>query len=186
MIRFASTFAAAARGFTLGALALLASVPTLAAQSGGNLRAPELPAGCGALQPPAGNVVSYHVFAAGVQIYQWDATVNAWVFREPAALLFADAAHHWPVGVHYIGPTWMSLSGSQVVGRAVANCLPDPTAIPWLLLSAVSTQGLGPFTATTFIQRTNTAGGRAPARAGTANEVVAVPYTAEYWFYRAR
>jgi hypothetical protein len=59
-------------------------------------------------------------------------------------------------------------------------------AIPWLLLRAVSTEGPGIFERTTFIQRVNTMGGAAPATAPTqAGQEARVPYTAEYYFYRA-
>jgi hypothetical protein len=38
----------------------------------------------------------------------------------------------------------------------------------------------------TFIQRVNTVGGKAPSHSGdSVGEVVRVPYTAEYFFYRA-
>ena len=43
----------------------------------------------------------------------------------------------------------------------------DPNAIPWLRLHAVSTEGPGIFADTTFIQRVNTTGGKAPAADGT-------------------
>ena len=41
------------------------------------------------------------------------------------------------------------------------------------------------FAGTTFIHRVNTVGGKAPAQAGTfVGQVAAVPYTADYFFYR--
>src|SRR5206468_943717 len=43
----------------------------------------------------------------------------------------------------------------------------------------------GIFARTTYVQRVNTVGGRAPGTAGTAaGQVARVPYTAEYYFYR--
>ena len=102
------------------------------------------------------------------------------------ATLFAAPDGRGEIGFHSAGPTWVSNCGSGVVGRFVAGSTVDPTAIPWLLLRTVTTRGPGPFEPTTFIQRVNTSGGLAPARAGTANEVVWIPYTAEYYFYRAR
>ena len=46
-------------------------------------------------------------------------------------------------------------------------------------------EGPGIFARTTYIQRVNTVGGRAPSTAGTSNgQIVRVPYTAEYYFYR--
>jgi hypothetical protein len=104
----------------------------------------------------------------------------------PEAVLFADAGGHGVVGIHYGGPTWESNSGGTVVGTVLERCTPDPDAIPWLLLEAVSTEGPGIFARVTFIQRVNTVGGNAPTAAGDfVGEVVEVPYTAEYYFYRA-
>ena len=62
---------------------------------------------------------------------------------------------------------------------------PDSTAIAWLLLKKVETSGAGIFANVEYIQRTNTAGGLAPADPGLLNEIREVPYTAEYYFYRA-
>jgi hypothetical protein len=73
-----------------------------------------------------------------------------------------------------------------VAGSVVTGCIVDPNAIHWLRLVAVGSEGPGFFAKTTFIQRVNTTGGRAPAQAGAPDEVVGVPYTAEYVFYRAR
>ena len=58
-------------------------------------------------------------------------------------------------------------------------------AIPWLLLEAKSTAAPGIFANVSYIQRVNTAGGMAPGTPGTPGQVVRVPYTAEYYFYRA-
>ena len=93
------------------------------------------------------------------------------------------------VCTHYIGPKWESKSGSKVEARRVSGtgCTPDPTAIAWLLLSKYEASGPGIFASTTFIQRVNTTGGLAPVVAGTTiNQVMEVPYTAEYYFYRAK
>jgi hypothetical protein len=67
----------------------------------------------------------------------------------------------------------------------------DPTAIPWLLLSTPSPTA-GPdgdrLVHTTYIQRTATTGGLAPAAATcnttTASTVAEVPYTADYFFWK--
>ena len=144
-------------------------------------RAPDVPA---ALQAPEGNKVAFHAFAVGVQIYEW--TGSAWVFVAPEAVLIADAGGNGEVGIHYAGPTWESESGSKVVGARVAGATVDPTAIPWLLLRAVSAEGPGIFHRVTYIQRVNTTGGLAPTTPGSAvGARVGVPYTAEYFFYQA-
>jgi len=143
-------------------------------------RAPDVP---DALQVAEGNKVAFHAFAVGVQIYQW--TGSAWVFVAPEAVLIADVGGNGEVGIHYAGPTWESRSGSKVVGARVAGASVDPTAIPWLLLRAVSSEGPGIFHRVTYIQRVNTTGGLAPTTPGSAvGAQVGVPYTAEYLFYR--
>lgn len=148
---------------------------------------PTLPAGCESLQVEAGNGLAFRTYAIGVQVYRWNGT--SWVFVEPVATLFADARYQGEVGTHYVGPTWESNSGSKVVAARVLNtgCTPDSTAIAWLLLKKVSTDGAGIFSSVTFIQRVNTTGGIAPTAPGSAiGDLKEVPYTAEYYFYRAR
>jgi hypothetical protein len=160
----------------------LASTPD--EQFGNRNPAPELPPQCSTLQVPAGNKVAFRTYALGVQIYRWNGT--SWDFVEPVALLFADSNFRGKVGIHYAGPTWESNSGSNVVGRRLAGCSADSTAIDWLLLEAVSTEGPGIFKPVTYIHRVNTVAGRAPASPGLFTGAVAkVPYLAEYYFYRA-
>ena len=160
------------------ALLLLGAVSPARAQDN---RAPEVPA---AIQVPAGNKVEFHAYAVGVQIYIWNGT--SWVFKAPSAVLYASAEDNGEVAIHSAGPTWESNSGSKVVGAKVAGVTVDSTAIPWLLLRAVSADGPGIFARTTYIQRVNTVGGLAPSTPGTAvGQEADVPYTAEYFFYRA-
>jgi hypothetical protein len=162
------------------------------ARAGNDNRAPNVPE---VLQVDDGNKVSFHVYAEGVQIYTATPSATSptgfsWTFIGPEAVLF-DADGN-VVGSHYAfaGPTrpaWETESGSLVVGARLAPPVTvDPTAIPWLLLEAVSTEGPGILERTTYIQRVNTAGGLAPsAPPTTAGEVARVPYTTEYYFYRA-
>lgn len=186
MLRFASSLRSVLRLKNAAALAVLAFAATTSLAPAQALRPPKLPAGCEALEVPEGNEVSYRAFAVGVQIYRWDDVAQRWSFVAPSALLLANSHSILPVGFHFAGPTWTNLSGSSsVVGSVQVICPVDPTAIPWLKLSAVSSQGPGPFEGTTFIQRVSTTGGRAPSRTGTAGEEVRIPYTAEYYFYRA-
>jgi hypothetical protein len=69
------------------------------------------------------------------------------------------------VGAHGAGPHWTStVDGSVVNGTKVAQVdAPLATAIPWLLLRATSTSGMGVFSDVTYVQRVNTTGGKAPA-----------------------
>ncbi|HEX7318224.1 MAG TPA: DUF3455 domain-containing protein [Pyrinomonadaceae bacterium] len=171
-------------------LFLLLAVATFAAQSARaneGTRTPDLPLPlCQSIQVEAGNEVAFHAYALGVQVYKWNGA--AWVFEGPVANLYADAGFRGLVGTHYGGPTWESNSGSRVVGKRVLNtgCTPDANAIPWLLLEDVTTDGPGIFNGVTFIQRVNTTGGVAPTAPGAQVGAEArVPYTAEYYFYRA-
>jgi hypothetical protein len=138
---------------------------------------------CDKVKVPAGSELAFRAFATGVQIYRWSGT--SWEFVAPYAELFADAGAKGKVGSHYGGPTWETVSGSTVVGTVSERCVADPDAIPWLRLDAVSS-GAGVFAQTKFIQRLNTVGGKAPVTLGSfQGEEVRVPYTADYFFYRA-
>ena len=150
---------------------------------------PEVPA---ALRAPEGQQVFMQAMATGAQIYVCaakpdDASSFAWVFQAPEATL-ADRDGH-ALGKHYAGPTWESVDGSSVVGEVKArDAGPDKAAIPWLLLKAKSSAGQGVLTPTKSVQRVQTHGGVAPAEACTsanAQQVMRVPYTAVYYFYRA-
>jgi hypothetical protein len=159
------------------------SIPVAGADN--NNREPELPSpACDKIQVQPGHKMSFRTFAVGVQRYRWNGV--SWDFVEPVATLYSDAGYHGKVGTHYAGPTWESNSGSKVVAARVDGCSPDSNAIPWLLLRAVSTEGPGIFSSVAFIHRVNTAGGTAPTAPGASiGAIIDVPYTAEYYFYRA-
>jgi hypothetical protein len=165
----------------VGALALLlgGGLTALAVESGNDNRAPEVPE---AIEVPDGNKVHFHGFGQGVQIYTWNG--SSWGAAVPEATLYDTEGN--VVAIHFAGPTWESNSGSKVVGAVVPpRVTVDPDAIPWLLLKAVSTEGDGIFANTTYIQRVNTTGGKAPSADGTViGQVARVPYTADYFFYR--
>ena len=145
---------------------------------------PNLPEACSEIKAPEGMKFAFHVYAIGDQIYRWNGT--AWVLRAPDARLYVNENYQGLVGTHYGGPTWESNSGSSVVAARLKDCTPDPTAIPWLSLQKVVTEGPGIFARVEFIQRVNTTGGLKPAYAGTnVGDEVNVPYTAEYHFYRS-
>lgn len=153
-----------------------------------NSNGPELPEQCSSIRVEEGHKLAFHVYARGVQVYKWNLVTQKWDLLAPVATLYAEENYHGEVGTHYVGPTWESKSGSKVEGRRVAGtgCTPDPTAIAWLLLSKFRTEGNGIFSKVTFIQRVNTTGGLAPSEPGLVDgETKEIPYTAEYYFYRA-
>jgi Protein of unknown function (DUF3455) len=162
----------------LGSLAGCVTTPRLSV--------PDVPA---ALRPPAGETLYLEALATGFQIYECaqktDLTYD-WVFKAPEASLVSRSGK--PIGKHYAGPTWESVDGSTVVGEMKAHDPgPKNSAIPWLLLGAKTTTGVGTFSTTKSIQRVATVGGIAPAEAcASANlkQIARVPYTATYYFYR--
>src|SRR5271154_3934206 len=105
--------------------------------------------------------------AVGVQVYQCqpaknDPTLFEWAFKQPEADLSTEAGKS--VGKHYAGPTWEAHDGSKVIGEVVARSdSPKSGSIPWLLLRAKTTSGVGLFSGVTSIQRLDTVGGSAPA-----------------------
>lgn len=130
----------------------------------------------------------------------------AWTLFGPQANLFTD--HDRQIMTHFISPnpdesgvlraTWQDSDDTSAAwARAVATSS-DPAyveagAIPWLKLEVVGTEK-GPthgrrMTVTTFIQRLNTTGGVAPATGcalpADIGARVFVPYTADYFFYKA-
>ena len=130
--------------------------------------------------------------AVGEQIYTCTTVGGfAWSPATPRADLFDDNGK--VIVRHFGGPSWQAKDGSTVVGRRDRDVTVDATAIPWLRLAATSsTPGADGdrLAGTTFIQRIATAGGLAPVveqcNASTAGDVVSVPYTADYVFWKAR
>ena len=160
--------------------ATLHGVTAAADVTDGN-RLPDL-TGCEQLTAPEGSVLVLHAYGVGVQIYRWNGT--SWAFVAPSATLYADPNEQGVVATHFGGPTWQSNSGGTVVGTVVNRCAVDPASIPWVSLTGVA-EGPGIFEKVTFIQRLNTVGGNAPSTPGKIDEVVKVPYTADYLFYKA-
>jgi hypothetical protein len=140
-----------------------------------------------AIRAPANESVVAKASAQGTQIYECQASEAgfAWKLVGPDAVL-TDAAGT-RIGRHYAGPTWESVDGSKVVA-ALAQKVDAPAhgAVPWLLLSAKSTEGKGRFANVTSIQRVDTEGGVAPASgcdATVAGTRQSIAYRATYYFY---
>jgi Protein of unknown function (DUF3455) len=160
------------------------------------------------IQVPAGNTAFLEGHAVGTQNYIClpSGAGFAWTFFGPQATLFDDDDEQ--VITHFLSPnpdegdtpraTWQhSQDTSTVWAMAIASySTPGFNArgdIPWLLLQVVGAQD-GPtsghtLTVTTFIQRLNTSGGVAPSTGCTLSTHVGkkalVPYTADYFFYKA-
>jgi hypothetical protein len=128
--------------------------------------------------------------AVGVQSYPCSATSSgyAWGASTPQANLYDDGGKL--LMTHFGGPTWQARDGSKAIGQVVARAT-VPNAIPWLRLSATGSAGVDGdrLAGTKFIQRIATTGGLAPAAAdcdaATLGTVRAIPYTADYYFWKA-
>jgi Protein of unknown function (DUF3455) len=150
--------------------------------------APEVPS---RIRVEEGHKVFLVGHAVGVQIYTCvaNSTGYGWGPARPRADVYGDNGKL--IMTHFGGPTWQAKDGSYVIGQRVDGVTVDPTAIPWLLLSAASTSP-GPdgsrLEGTTFIQRVATTGGLPPAaadcNAATVGTVAEIPYTADYYFWK--
>ena len=92
-------------------------------------------------------------------------------------------------GHHFAGPTWQANDGSAIVG-AVISSSPSPQAgsVAWLILGAKSHSGTGRFADISYVVRSLTEGGAAPAMgcdAGHAGGETRVGYQATYLFFPA-
>jgi uncharacterized protein DUF3455 len=170
------------------AAATLAAAVALAPAAQAGPVAPGVP---GDIAVPAGHKPFLVGHATGVQIYPCLATATgyAWGASTPRATLAGDNGK--VLAEHFGGPSWQARDGSLVVGRRDAGVTVDPTAIPWLRLtiaSAVSGADGDRLTGTSYILRTATTGGLAPAASGcnaaTAGTSAEVPYTADYTFFK--
>jgi hypothetical protein len=186
---------------TIVLIGTLAIAPSAAAQV---VTPPAVPEN---LQVTDGSIAFLVGHAVGTQNYVCVPTSSGhmWTFFGPQATLFDDNGDQ--ITTHFLSPnpdengapraTWQhSGDTSAAWAAAIANSTDPsfvaPGAIPWLLLRVVGTE-YGPalgatLTATTFIQRVNTAGGLAPdtgcKSAKDTGKKALVPYTADYVFYR--
>jgi len=142
----------------------------------------------GAVEAPEGNKPFLVGHAVGVQIYTCNG--STWGPATPRADLYGDNGKL--IATHFGGPSWQARDGSRTMAQRLDGETVDPTAIPWLLLKAVSPSAGADgdrLAHTTYIQRIAPPGGLAPAagscNAGTAGERVEVPYTADYVFWKA-
>lgn len=175
------------------AVALMVSQP---ARADNNLP-PDVPTN---LQVPAGNRLFRVAHAIGTQNYVCLSTGWGSPAYAPQATLFDDENEQ--TLTHFLSPnpdesnearpTWQDSHDSSAVWANPipgASYTPDPTAIPWLLLTVVGRvegpTGGDRMTGATYIQRLNTTGGLKPTGVCTQGDRALVPYTADYYFYKA-
>jgi hypothetical protein len=189
-------------------LLVLALVPSAATAQPGSLGRIDVPPVPSNLEVPDGHVVYLHGYAVGTQNYICLPAPSgpAWTFVGPQATLFRQLGgnQYHQITTHFLSPnpaeggiarpSWQhSSDSSQVWGRARAASTDPafvaPGAIPWLLVeiagARLGTVGSSVLAETTFIQRLNTSGGVAPSTACQVGAFVMVPYSTDYFFYRA-
>jgi hypothetical protein len=129
--------------------------------------------------------------ATGVQKYacQPDGT---WLFTDPVATLSRTNGTAKPIVMHFLNfatgrPVWPFKDGSSVEAARFSSASGGAGNIALLLLESVANT-VGPdgdrFAPTAWVQRLNTSGGVAPAGSCTPGDRAAVPYTADYSFWR--
>jgi hypothetical protein len=125
--------------------------------------------------------------ATGVQKYTCQPN-GTWLFTDPEATLYKTTGAPKPVGTHFLNfstgrPVWQLRGGSSVEAARTQSAPAGAGNIASLLLEAVATSH-GRLGQTTWIQRLNTTGGVAPAGTCTPGATIAVPYSADYYFWR--
>ena len=198
------------RSLFAGSLIALAFAlqPAAASAQLGRIDVPEVPAN---LTVPAGHVVYLETRAYGTQNYICMAPGSAtpWKFLGPQATLFiSPLGFQQQLATHFLSanpeedglarPTWQHSFDSSSVWGKVVQPSSDPNyveagAIPWLLLERAGAvrgpTGGSLLSRTTYIHRVNTQGGVAPAtgctQAAQIGAVALVPYSTDYFFYRA-
>ena len=168
------------------------------------IKPPPVPAN---IQVPPGNEVFLVGHGVGTQNYVCLPSGDGFRFTlfTPQATLFSGDKQ---LTTHFFSPnpseggtirvTWQHSRDSSTVWAKLLQSSTDPNfvapgAVAWVLLETAGVQA-GPgggdtLTATTFVQRLNTAGGLAPATGcASATDVghqAFVPYTADYFFYKS-
>jgi hypothetical protein len=185
-------------------IAFAVATPLLAHDEDDRMEPPPVPSN---IEVPEGNEAFLVGRAVGTQNYVClpSGSGVAWVLFTPQATLFTERGRQ--IQTHFFSPnrfengtvraTWQdSRDTSAVWGMAGASssdpAFVAPNAIPWLRVDVVGTEegprGGDKLTGTTFIQRLNTAGGRAPstgcALATDVGNRAYVPYAADYYFFR--
>jgi hypothetical protein len=148
--------------------------------------APSPPKAPKSLRPPKGQSLLFDLGGKGNQIYACQKTGGgyAWNLKGPEAKLFGESGEL--AGRHF-GLTWVANDGSRVSAMLAASVPSlDSGSIPWLLLTMTARDSAGLMSRVDSVQRLDTKGGLVPAGvcgATNANDEIAVPYEAHYYFY---
>jgi len=126
--------------------------------------------------------------AIGVQIFRCEQDKDSfrWTFRQPEAEL--RDARGQVVGHHGANYSFEQIDGSRLIGTIVGyDSAASDDALRWLLLRTQS-YGHGEFEKMTYVQRVETSGGMPPAQcsADQVNQILRVPFSAKFIFYRPR
>ena len=132
------------------------------------------------------------VHAIGVQKYTCQAN-GTWLFTDPEATLYKTTGVPKPIGTHFLNfatgrPVWQLKDESSVEAARTQTVDGGTGNIAWLLLQAVVTSAGSDgdrLTSTTWVQRLNTSGGVAPPGTCVPGDRIVVPYSADYFFWRA-
>jgi hypothetical protein len=138
------------------------------------------------LKAPEGEIEVLRLRGDGAQIFRCESqsTGMRWVYRLPEAELHgSDGA----LAIrHGANQSFEHVDGSRLVGEIVDN-VPSPRdgSLRWLLL-ATRSFGKGALAGITHVQRIDTVGGMPPAScdAGQLNQVLRVPFSADFVFFR--
>ena len=141
---------------------------------------------CDSVQVPAGNTLALRVYALGVPGLQMEwhqlgvcRASGDVVCQRSLSRVKSASTTPVPPGRVIAAAKWFA---ARVPGT---GCTPDSSAIPWLKLQMVTTEGAGIFSSVTFIQRVNTTGGTAPTAPGIDRRSEGGALHSQYYFYRA-
>ena len=138
------------------------------------------------IKAPGSVEPAFELAATGVQIFRCEPDQNGfhWVFRLPEAELRDNRGH--VLAHHGTGYSFEHADGSRLVGSIVGYDSADHgDSVPWLLLQMRS-YGQGEFEKVGYVQRIDTEGGMPPAQcsADQVNQILRVPFSANFVFYR--
>ena len=124
----------------------------------------------------------------GVQIFRCEQDKESfhWIFRLPEAEVRDGRGQ--VVGRHGANYSFEHVDGSRLIGTIVGyDSAPNDDSLRWLLLRT-QYYGQGEFDRMTYVQRVETSGGMPPDRCGAeqANQILRVPFSAKFIFYRPR